>query len=306
VCLLHKDCSIMAKLPTTFRKIAIFLVTLATCLVCRPVVGQTSSLTSIFTTDQEGACPLLTCCENDCCDAGTSWTGSWCGKNLTSPGWQPGEATTAPAGCAVQQCCEASCCGTETFYNSTEGCCQSCDENFTVPELTCLVATGPAGTNATFEADTGKRLILGSGKYPKMLFDLDARQGEKMPGRPATWKQLETKANKCVTKKQWRKLCNSQGVVPVEILDYIKSFAEGQFEDLEERLKYIVTEIRKEVAERTGGQGDCSNLSACLLLTFDFRFEVAPGHAYNSLKTDKGAYIIDAGLNVIYFCPNEE
>ena len=68
-------------------------------------------------------CPVLACCEQDCCGKGTSWDikTDYCVANSTSEGFNGTHLAVWEPGCLTHICCEQDCCGKGLEYNMTIG-----------------------------------------------------------------------------------------------------------------------------------------------------------------------------------------
>lgn len=69
-------------------------------------------------------CPYFPpCCEEDCCGPKTSWEGSECLPDPSSPGFTGSYSSEHVFGCVIRECCGAFCCGSGTIFDPYVGCC---------------------------------------------------------------------------------------------------------------------------------------------------------------------------------------
>lgn len=87
------------------------------------------------------SCPIMGCCVEDCCGAGTSWEApsAYCVPSPGSLGFNGTYSEDFQGGCQERVCCEQDCCSEGTHYDkSTECCvpttmassCEACGEGF--------------------------------------------------------------------------------------------------------------------------------------------------------------------------------
>jgi hypothetical protein len=93
-------------------------------LLAKTVHGQETTATSslgIFQDDTGEQCPILGCCEYDCCGKGTSWNESigYCVEDPGSPGFIDGSSfpPSFEDGCVDRVCCEENCCQENLLFD---------------------------------------------------------------------------------------------------------------------------------------------------------------------------------------------
>lgn len=88
--------------------------------------GPTDSPTSSEITQGPTICPILACCEEDCCGPFTSFSYAIgvCIYDGTAPtGWTGDYSAQHERGCVERSCCEIDCCSVGTSYDESIGCC---------------------------------------------------------------------------------------------------------------------------------------------------------------------------------------
>lgn len=124
---------------------------IAIVVLSKKAFGQqaTSIDLGIFQEDGE-QCPILACCEFDCCGKGASWNelSGYCTEDPDSPGFDGSFPPWWQNGCADRVCCEEKCCGKGLVYDTSTALCiqttSSCGPApAPVPIPVCMPTTGP-------------------------------------------------------------------------------------------------------------------------------------------------------------------
>lgn len=106
----------------------------------------------LVTTTGADVCPMLGCCVNDCCGAGTSWNASlqYCVEDDASSGFNGVYSPDYRRGCFARVCCEGDCCGQGTQYSSEAEECrpllglgESCEQSAECKSGWCYELFGP-------------------------------------------------------------------------------------------------------------------------------------------------------------------
>ena len=100
---------------------SIKLVLAAVALYASPASSQVVT----FTSGEQQQCPVLGCCDFDCCGPGTSWdtTSEYCVVDVSSEGFNGSFPSDFKRDCVERVCCEADCCDVNTFYDDDLRCC---------------------------------------------------------------------------------------------------------------------------------------------------------------------------------------
>eukprot|EP00542_Grammatophora_oceanica_P022924 CAMPEP_0194032528 /NCGR_PEP_ID=MMETSP0009_2-20130614/5452_1 /TAXON_ID=210454 /ORGANISM="Grammatophora oceanica, Strain CCMP 410" /LENGTH=624 /DNA_ID=CAMNT_0038672997 /DNA_START=404 /DNA_END=2278 /DNA_ORIENTATION=+ len=130
--------------------IAFLLVSLSSAQELFTTTSLPVTTAASATTDD---CPLVDCCDDDCCGAGTSWNGTECVSNPLSRGWNGFGASIPAAGdqCFPRICCEERCCGAGLEYvmgRLRRQCLPIGATPSPTPAPIALVPPGPSGSTA--------------------------------------------------------------------------------------------------------------------------------------------------------------
>ncbi len=99
-----------------------------TSVTLPPIIGPPGSVPTIppVSSPTPGTCPLLHCCEEDCCGPNSVYdkaTGG-CEEDVGNPGWSLPYSDDYEFGCVERTCCDETCCTPPmTVWDPTIKCC---------------------------------------------------------------------------------------------------------------------------------------------------------------------------------------
>lgn len=130
--------------------------------------------------DEQQQCPMLGCCDFDCCGPGTSWdpTREVCILDFSSKGFNRSFPSYYKKGCIKRVCCEDNCCDIDTFYDVDLQCCVEAE----IPSSSPLMSpTTPGGTQNVTLAPTPTPPTA-TGTIKGTVFEDTNNNGQQDPG----------------------------------------------------------------------------------------------------------------------------